>query len=271
MVDIPNSRLPAGDRIAVAAIVIALAGAIGAVALEHAYPDASVTMWRWILAACTVVGVGACIYLFIDLVIRPRWPLKFGRRTRAAIGTAILCAVFGGLFVGSHWSFRSLPAIAPAPTAPAPVAPVTPPPAKSWVTPEEIESQRKLGHTLLKFSADQLITMELEGQSVQLYVNNWIKIDYPIAINPTPYSDKKKHYDAVEITEVPAASIFPIVVQSGILALFDPQKWADKLVSFGKRDRLKAYCRFREIKPGEPTGPYHIRMDVMIVDECELP
>jgi hypothetical protein len=200
-------------------------------------------------------------------------------------GTALLVLFFIGEGGYTYWHFHGMPnwawlqkwqqhraspvkAVTPQPVPPPP-APPAPPPAP-WVSSEEIAAQQKLGHILLKFSPDKLIAMEAAGNNIQLYLNNWVKIDYPIAINPTPYSDKKKEYDAVEMTAVPTASIYPIV-RSGIIALFDPKKWSNKLLAFSQGDRLKAYCRLREILPGTPTQPYNIRMDVMIVDECELP
>jgi hypothetical protein len=113
----------------------------------------------------------------------------------------------------------------------APAAPAAPP--TPWVTSEEIAAQQKLGHIFLKFSLDKIIAMEAAGNNIQLYLSNWVKIDYPIATNPAPYSDKKKEYDGVEMTAIPYASIYPLV-RSAIFALFDSKKWAGKLLAFGQ-------------------------------------
>ncbi len=76
LTDKPDSSLGIGDRIAVTAIVIGFAGAIAAVALDHAYPGADVLAWRYILWSCMAIAVGGICFLVYDLAIRPRLPGK---------------------------------------------------------------------------------------------------------------------------------------------------------------------------------------------------
>lgn len=219
----------------------------------------------------------AVISGLVTLALKP-WSKQWWTSIMLAVCLAVLSGAdlyFGNVFSGignAVWSYQgspdSTPLVLPVPT-PAPI--VTPPASpKPWVSPDEIAAQQKLGHVLLKFSPDQLIGMEANEQNIQIFVNKWVKVDYPIAAPAIPYADpkQKRTYDIVEITEVPTRAI---LVKPGIIAYFDPKKWGDKLTAFQKGDNLKAYCRFRSIERGKPFNIYGTRQDVMLVDECELP
>lgn len=181
---------------------------------------------------------------------------------------------------GKNYSFKHIPRrIAfvhkPAEPKPAPVvvtsapapAPATKPPVPSWVTQDEIEAQRKLGRTLLIYSADELIRMEASDQNIGLFLNKWVKINYKVAAAPFPLTEQKKEFDVVEMTEVPSRVMS---VLSGIAAYFDPKKWGDKLINLREGDYLMAVCQLQSIDRGKPTGIYGIRRDVMVAVNCEL-
>jgi hypothetical protein len=127
MVQAPTHRLAIGDHIAIAVGILAAAVAIAAVALEHAYPEASTGTWRVLLFASAAVGAGAVFYLIYDLVARPRWSASLepatwtsdgkvrGGKTRAALAIIALCILLGVGFVASHWPTGFLKSQSPRP------------------------------------------------------------------------------------------------------------------------------------------------------------
>ena len=109
-----SPRLATSDRIAIAVGILAAAVAVAAVALEHAYPDASTVMRRTLLFASVAVGIGAVFYLVCDLVVQPRLPKLTsatwtadgkvsGGKIRAVVGVVVLCSLLGASYVASHW------------------------------------------------------------------------------------------------------------------------------------------------------------------------
>jgi hypothetical protein len=140
-------------------------------------------------------------------------------------------------------------------------------PSPPWVTKEEIEAQRKLGHELLNYSPEELVTLEASDENIQIFLTKWVKLDYPIAIVPFPLTVQKKEYYVVEML-VSAHNFFSV---GGVAAYFDPQKWGDRLRTLHKGDHLIAFCQVQRIERGTPFNSYGMRHDTMHAYNCELP
>jgi hypothetical protein len=116
-----HPRLSTGDKIAIAVAILAAAIAIGVVAFEHAYPDASTATWRIIFYASVVIAIGALAYLIFDLVIKPRLPIRITLSRRswaiAIIGIVALCTLGGASYVASNWPVGFLQSQSPTATA----------------------------------------------------------------------------------------------------------------------------------------------------------
>jgi hypothetical protein len=150
--------------------------------------------------------------------------------------------------------------------APAPQPPSPPKPKPPWVTSEEIEQQRKVGRTLLIYSPVELLAMSAGGNSTDVFLHKWIKVEYPVSGVPEPKTLEKKEY-YVEQIDVGGVSFQAL---GTVYAVFDPKKWGDQLLMVPKGEKLKAICQFEGIIPGKPAGIYDIRRDTLIAYNCDL-
>jgi uncharacterized membrane protein YjfL (UPF0719 family) len=92
-------QFSAGNRIAAIAFVGGLAGMIASAAVDHAYPDLGIWMWRMIFWPSTAAMLLALTFLIFDLAIRP--PLvKRGikPKTSAVLASLFLIGGFIALF-----------------------------------------------------------------------------------------------------------------------------------------------------------------------------
>lgn len=151
----------------------------------------------------------------------------------------------------------------PGPPAPPPESPKAPP--KPWVMAEEIEQQKKLGRTLLIYSPQELLAMDSRDEPVDVFRDKWIKLDYPTATVPIPYTLDKKDYFVIEMTFG-----FIGVVRGSAAAFFDPKKYGDRLLNLRKGDQLKAMCQFVGIDRGKPFNTYGMRDDLLRAYNCDL-
>lgn len=263
-----TQRFPisAEGTIGIALALVGIGGAGALFVLPHPYAD----YVGWTLIGIAVAGL--IMLGIVHLVSRvpplaATWRLDGtiqGGRARAFSGIALLGVLVGAFYIALHWPLHR-PVLPPAP-APPPVSPAPAAPPKPWVTPEEIEAQKKLGRTLLIYSPAELIDMEASEQSIGLFFDKWVKIDYKIAVIPASYTADKKTYDILEILDMPRSNMF---VLPGIVAYFDPKKWGDRLLNIRKGGEVKAYCQIQSIERGKPFNQY-MRRDVMIAYNCEL-
>jgi hypothetical protein len=120
------------------------------------------------------------------------------------------------------------------------------PPAKpSWVSIEESELQRALGRELLLLSPAELLSMyEHKGSdSVEVYREKWVKIDYPIT-SITKQTVGTTTFDVIEAT-AHFQSAFP----AQVIAFFSEQKWGARLQRHLPKDQIVAFCKFMAIDP----------------------
>jgi hypothetical protein len=164
---------------------------------------------------------------------------------------------------GGLWHIRiGLPSTPPIPLSPPP----KPPGAVPWVSQEEIAAQQQLGRTLLVYSPAELLEMESHDESIEAFVNKWIKVDYPVGTVPYEAEIDKKQLYLLEMY-VPVRSL---IVQGQLGAYIDRKKWADKILALRKGEQFRAFCQFKRITKGAPFNSYNMRRDTMVVDSCEL-
>jgi hypothetical protein len=212
------------------------------------------------------------------------WPLfaYLGQLLQSA--RSILPKTFVGLGIGAallgwnYWYFSNYSknggiwhiklGITPPPPPPhaPPVQQPPPTPKPPWATNEEIEQQRKAGRTLLIYSPVELLQMSAGGQSTDVFLQKWIKVDYPVDGIPEPKTYEKKDY-YIETIDVGGISFQAL---GSVVVLFDSKKWGDQLLMLPKGHELKATCQFEGIIPGKPVGPYDIRRDTLVAYNCDL-
>ena len=196
--------------------------------------------------------------------------------------TVILIALMGGVLWFDYWYFSNYSTNGgiwhwhiqiglqppPSPAPPKPPAPAPPTPAAPWVSQDEIDGQQKLGHTLIKFSPEEILGWWVGGQNIGIYMSRWIKVDYPAATTPTPETLEKKDYYVIQMN-IRSGSYFS---RGSFSAYFDPKKWGDRLIYFRQGERLKAYCQFqgieRTVLSKDYGGSYADKMTGL---NCELP
>jgi hypothetical protein len=154
-----------------------------------------------------------------------------------------------------------VPASTPTPT---PVA--TPkPPAPPWVTPDEIEQQKKLGRNLLIYSPQNLFSMFEGSEDLSVFLNRWIKIDGKTSTVPVSETFKNKEYYKVGL------QLEPVGWNRGaVAASFDPKKWGDALINTRPGGGIRAVCQFTSIDHKQLSPPYTMYLDTIIVRDCEL-
>lgn len=130
-----------------------------------------------------------------------------------------------------------------------PELPQAAPPAKlAWVTDDEIEQQKKLGHQLLALSPVELLSLyEHKGSdAIEAYRDQWVKINYPLA-SLGKQTFGKSTYDVVKAT-AHFQSAFP----GEIVAYFNEQTWDAQLARHLPKDQIVAFCQFKGIQ-SEPV------------------
>jgi hypothetical protein len=100
---------------------------------------------------------------------------------------------------GMAWWITPAKLVTPPPPSPPPAPPKptpTPPPKpkEPWVSGEDIEKQRKLGQILLIYSPQELLSMYVAGQNLNIFVNKWIKIKGPTITLPASEKIQNKEY-----------------------------------------------------------------------------
>jgi hypothetical protein len=253
-------------------ILLALIGIGGAGALfvlPHPYAD----YVGWSLIGIAFAGA---VLLAIYHVIAAGWlkSLSLSRTRTAVVGLAAAAAVLGfDYWYSSNYSTNGgiwhiqigIQPVKPNPPPP-PLPP--PPPAQPWVTQDEIDSQQKLGHQLIKFSPEEILGYWVGGQNIGIYMTRWIKVDYPAASTPTPETLEKKDYYVVQMN-IKSGSYF---TRGSFSAYFDPKKWGDRLINLRQGERLKAYCQFQGVDRTTLSKDYGgVYSDKLIGYNCDLP
>lgn len=254
MVEMQKGRLAPSDRIALAVGIFAFAGALGAVALEHAYPDANPLVWRGILFACVVLGVGAVTFLIFDLAIWPRWPVQFGRRVKAVLGVAILCSIFGGILIASHWPIS----LETSQTQPVPSSPEPPP--QTWLTPNEILQLQTMGRTPVNYSPQELFDMYAKGNDTAAFNKNWIKIDYPLARPVT--IDGSAYAFMFDLKPAPFRT-------GEVKAYFDQKRWNSRALLIRPGQQVRGFCQYMGFDNTEVVKGFLFK-DTLVADNCEF-
>jgi hypothetical protein len=189
---------------------------------------------------------------------------RMERRGSIFLIVAIVCAV-----IFDSWYFWTTYRSQPTPPPPAPTAKPSPPPPPKlpWLTDEETEQQKKLGHApLIIFSPEEILGLWANGQNIGIYLFKWIKVDYPAVSTPTPETLEKKDYYVVRMN-INSGSFFS---RGSISAYFDPKKWGDRLLTLRQGDRLKAYCQFQGFDRTVLSKDLGIFSDKMIAYNCDL-
>jgi hypothetical protein len=173
-----------------------------------------------------------------------------GGRLRGLLGLALLVAILGTGYAGSHWR------------------PTTgldqgePPKAgqseTAWVSTQEIETQRKAGRVLLTISPGELANMYvLQGgaEAVAPYKDSWVKVDYPF-------------YQLMHDPTGPDPAVLRISgTTSGFVVAYFPSSVHDKLLQLRFGDRVHAICQVNRIDQGFFANTYATRL---IVYACEF-
>jgi hypothetical protein len=195
-------------------------------------------------------------------------PSAYDLNRRLLVGFYVACAVIVAVVWIPAWPiyFPAKAAIAPQP-APAPTPALTampklPPPP--WVTQDEIEQQRKLGRTLVIYSPQEFAALSGRGQSLRVYEDKWVKVDYPIVQVPAiEMIDKKEYYVLYLSVEIGQYAMY----NRFMAAYFDPKKWADQLLGMRSGSKLRALCQFMGF---ERRVVDSFNTDVELGYNCEL-
>jgi hypothetical protein len=126
------------------------------------------------------------------------------RRRLLNVVTALIVAFAGVSFAywyysnikanGWYWHFEFVFPTEPGrPTKGGDQKPAEPPKSlEPWVTQDEINLQKTLGRNLLIFSPEELLRRWLNNRDINIYLNNWIKINYAASSTPLPQTIDKK-------------------------------------------------------------------------------
>jgi hypothetical protein len=158
-----------------------------------------------------------------------------------------------------------------APPLPKPVEPPNQPPAPvPWVTSEEIETQRKLGKTLLVYSPEELTALSGGGQNLKVYENKWTKVDYPVIQLPVIETvGNNEFYVVYVLIEKRYGTQEKVAVYGNqyMAAYFDPKRWGDRLLGYRTNTKIKALCQFAGFGYRTAINPYGT---VLLGYNCEL-
>jgi hypothetical protein len=203
---------------------------------------------RWRNAANSI-GVRIAEYLQVSVVVGKRWRgIAIGNGARAAeylrTSFRVPLVVVGLIAAGSSLSgFVITNALLQSRASSE--LPQAPPPAKaSWVTDDEIEQQKKLGHPLLALSPVELLSIyERNGSdAVETYRDQWVKINYPVA------SLGKQTFGKTTYDVVKATAHFQSAFPGEIVAYFNEQQWDAQLSRHLPKDQIVAFCQFKGIQ-----------------------
>lgn len=248
--------------------VASLAGAAMLTALAVLYAP-ELHLWGIVLYISAGILALCAIGLLVDMIRRSARLIGIERAGwQFLIGAMVCASIFDAWFFWAVYSQAvALPPKQDVAQKPPPPTVKEPPQAAPWVSREEIEAQRKLGHELLIHSPEELISLEASDENIQIFLTKWIKLNYPIAIVPFPMTVQKKEYYVVEML-VSAHSFLSV---GGIAAYFDPQKSGERLRTLHKGDVLVAFCQLQRIERSAPFNAYGMRHDTMHAFNCELP
>jgi hypothetical protein len=169
---------------------------------------------------------------------------------------------------GWYWHFEFVFPTEPGrPTKGGDQKPAEPPKSlEPWVTQDEINLQKTLGRNLLIFSPEELLRRWLNNRDINIYLNNWIKINYAASNTPLPQTIDKKEYYYIQL-RVQSNRLVGVAL---VPAYFDPKKSLALLLGIREGDVIKAYCQLNSIQEGDPVPPYNLRPDILVAFDCEF-
>jgi hypothetical protein len=101
------------------------------------------------------------------------------------------------------------------------------------------------------------------GQDLKVYMNRWIRIDYPITSLAISEMIDKKEFYVVRMDFVSSSNN-----QDQISAYFDSKKWGDALLNLRIKDSLRAVCVFEGF--GRKTSDQDTHLNNLLGSNCEL-
>jgi hypothetical protein len=181
---------------------------------------------------------------------------------RPWIGIAILVAILYGGYVASHghlnFGFLFAPKKVVQPAAP----PAAPPPPKSWLDQTDIAYLRGLGRAPVNYSPQELVEMWANGHDTAAFVEEWIKVDYPLSSAPTLESNS--YY-------VASFDLKPLngFTYGALKAYFVKKSWEQKIFLLRPGNEVKAFCQYEGVSRTDVVKGYTYK-DSVIADHCEL-